>query len=145
MSEPDLSLAQFQRDLLVFFCWALSVNLLITDSKKSQLLLQPRGFQCVSDLSLVLNTYLAACETPLLALLYYEYIITFEAEVSRIWERSRFNTSIMIFFLNRYVALFGHIPIVLEFFWTTSEINLKGKVSHLVFRFPEGLCRAFPS
>ena len=77
-------------------------------------------------------------DPTLLALLYYEYIITFEAEVSRIWATCRFNTPTVIFFLNRYVAIFGHIPIVLEFFWTTSETDLKGKVSRTVPMFVEG-------
>ena len=73
--------------------------------------------------------------TPLLALLYYEYIITFGTEASRIWSNSRFNAPTVIFFLNRYVILFGHIPVVLEYFWTTSETKLKGEVSHVALLF----------
>jgi len=37
------------------------------------------------------------------------------------------------FYLNRYLALFGHIPMMMEFFWTTSNPN-KTEVSILLLK-----------
>ncbi|KAL0570937.1 hypothetical protein V5O48_011021 [Marasmius crinis-equi] len=85
MSEPELSPAQFQRDLNV-------------------------------------NAYINLVS---FTLLYYEYLITFEAEVTRIWAHTTLNTPTVIFYLNRYVTLFGHIPIVVQYFWTAPGSDFK--------------------
>jgi hypothetical protein len=39
------------------------------------------------------------------------------------------------FYLNQYLVLFGHIPIMLEFFWSTFNPN-KTKVSTLLLEIP---------
>ena len=42
----------------------------------------------------------------------------------------QFNWALGFFYLNRYLALLGHVPIMLEFFWSTSNPN-KTEVSIL--------------
>ncbi|ESK87060.1 hypothetical protein Moror_11941 [Moniliophthora roreri MCA 2997] len=52
-------------------------------------------------------------------LIYYEYFITLEIEVERYWAHWRtFSLASTIFFLNRYVAVFGHVPVIVQYFWT---------------------------
>jgi hypothetical protein len=63
------------------------------------------------------------------AILLCEYCLTFVAEVERCWGR-RLNWALGFFYLNRYLALFGHIPIMLEYFLSTSNPN-KAEVSIL--------------
>lgn len=53
-------------------------------------------------------------ENPL-AILYYDYALTFAREVEHFWP-SPYRTGSwvsVIFFLNRYLAIFGHIPILI--------------------------------
>jgi len=50
------------------------------------------------------------------AFLYYDYILTFSKEVLLYWRDWRFTSTSFFFFANRYVSLFGHIPVMLEFF-----------------------------
>lgn len=48
-------------------------------------------------------------------ILYYDYILTFTREVESFWpHRNRVGFVSSIYFLNRYVAIFGHIPMVLR-------------------------------
>ena len=61
--------------------------------------------QCVWDLSSAIS----------LAVLYFDYALTFGMEVERFWKRE-FSTASFGFFLNRYLAVFAHIPIIYEFF-----------------------------
>ncbi|KAJ7488191.1 hypothetical protein FB451DRAFT_1226641 [Mycena latifolia] len=49
-------------------------------------------------------------------LLFYDYFLTFEWEVSRYWG-SRWTVPNVLFFLNRYGTLLGTIPLVLQYFW----------------------------
>ncbi|KAJ7624243.1 hypothetical protein DFH06DRAFT_1230052 [Mycena polygramma] len=53
-------------------------------------------------------------------LLYYEFFITFGAEVSRFWGLPATAINVL-FFLNRYGMLFGTIPVVFQYFWTTES------------------------
>lgn len=57
------------------------------------------------------------------AILLYDYCLTFAAEVERCWSAHRLNWSLGFFYLNRYLTLFGHVPIMIEFFWSTSNPN----------------------
>ena len=50
------------------------------------------------------------------ALLYYDYILTFNAEVTRFWSPLQWNLGTVVFLSIRYIAIFGHIPIVAELF-----------------------------
>jgi len=66
------------------------------------------------------------------AILLYDYCLTFVAEVERCWV-GEFNWATGFFYLNRYVTLFGHVPIMLEYFWSTPNPN-KAEVSILLPR-----------
>lgn len=47
--------------------------------------------------------------------LYYDYLLTFSCEVEFFWpHENRVGWVSFFYFLNRYVAIFGHIPIVLR-------------------------------
>ncbi|TBU38854.1 hypothetical protein BD309DRAFT_483972 [Dichomitus squalens] len=63
------------------------------------------------------------CASVSLAILYYDYALTIGAEVERFWMRRRSLVS-HIFFLNRYLALIGHIPVIYEFFWVHDTTEL---------------------
>ncbi|KAJ7202244.1 hypothetical protein C8J57DRAFT_1410404 [Mycena rebaudengoi] len=52
-------------------------------------------------------------------LLFYDYFLTFEWEVSRYWARPNLSWATIFFFLNRYGTLLGNIPVVMQYFWTT--------------------------
>ncbi|KAF7339075.1 hypothetical protein MVEN_01983900 [Mycena venus] len=60
--------------------------------------------------------YLAATA---FTLLFYDYFLTFEWEVSRYWARPNLSWATIFFFLNRYGMLLGNIPVVIQNFWTT--------------------------
>ena len=66
------------------------------------------------------------------AILYYDYLLTFQLEVDRLWSVGRYTWASVLFFVNRYLALLGHIPVIYEFFWTEHHPNAlwKVKVSH---------------
>ena len=55
------------------------------------------------------------------AILYFDYLLTLVAEVERVWTSGRLNWAIGLFYVNRYVTIFGHIPVLLEFLWVTSN------------------------
>ncbi|KAF7289790.1 hypothetical protein MIND_01353200 [Mycena indigotica] len=50
----------------------------------------------------------------------YDYLLTLDVEVSRYWG-TRVTWGSALFFANRYVALLGTVPIVVEFSLTTSD------------------------
>ena len=54
----------------------------------------------------------------MVAILLYDYCLTFAAEVERCWRVRQLNWSLAFFYLNRYLVLFGHVPIMLEYFWS---------------------------
>ncbi|KAK0473746.1 hypothetical protein IW261DRAFT_675606 [Armillaria novae-zelandiae] len=58
-----------------------------------------------------------------LSILYYDYALTFGLEVSRFWVHRGFSWAAFFFYLNRYLGIFGHIPVVVENFWTGSPSN----------------------
>ncbi|KAF7299852.1 hypothetical protein HMN09_00992200 [Mycena chlorophos] len=50
-------------------------------------------------------------------LLFYDYFITLEAEVTRFWQRGRKTTlASTLFFTNRYIALLGNFPVIVMYF-----------------------------
>ncbi|KAJ7260124.1 hypothetical protein C8J57DRAFT_1471769 [Mycena rebaudengoi] len=57
-------------------------------------------------------------------LLFYDYFLTLEWEVSRYWG-SPLTFPTVLFYANRYVTLFGNIPVVIQYFWTTSSTPSK--------------------
>ncbi|KAJ7260155.1 hypothetical protein C8J57DRAFT_1471789, partial [Mycena rebaudengoi] len=64
-------------------------------------------------------------------LLFYDYLLTVGWEITRYWGLS-FNFPSLLFFLNRYGSLFGHIPVAVQYFWiapgTPSKISVCGKL-----------------
>ncbi|KAJ7675558.1 hypothetical protein B0H17DRAFT_1080680 [Mycena rosella] len=53
-------------------------------------------------------------------ILVYEYLITLEHEVSRFWG-TRLTWGTAFFYLNRYSSLFGTVPIVFQYYSTTTN------------------------
>lgn len=54
-------------------------------------------------------------------ILYYEYVLTLPTEVRQYWQKGRWSLATVLFFLNRYVAIISHVPIVYEYFFQSSE------------------------
>lgn len=54
------------------------------------------------------------------AALYYDYCLTLAMEIERMWKsHGGFSWAISLFYVNRYLALFGHIPVIVQYFWVT--------------------------
>ncbi|KAJ7881569.1 hypothetical protein B0H14DRAFT_2704969 [Mycena olivaceomarginata] len=85
------------------------------------------------DIQTELNSsyYLAAAS---FTLLFYDYFLTFEWEVSRYWARPNLSWATIFFFLNRYGTLLGNIPVVIQNFWTTPSTPEKSAVVMLILR-----------
>lgn len=73
-----------------------------------------------------LNYYLTLVSFTILL---HEYLDTLALEVDRMWYptfhglRMSWNWASFFFYLNRYLVLFSHGPVMLEFFWRTSDPN----------------------
>ncbi|KAH9856347.1 hypothetical protein C2E23DRAFT_722340, partial [Lenzites betulinus] len=59
------------------------------------------------------------------ALLYYEFVLTIPATIERYW-RGKFSLVSFFFFLNRYLAVFGHIPAFFETFGCIGATRCRG-------------------
>ncbi|KAJ7121534.1 hypothetical protein C8R44DRAFT_622857, partial [Mycena epipterygia] len=59
------------------------------------------------------------------ALLFYDYFLTLEWEISRYWG-SAFTWLNILLFANRYGTLLGNIPVISESFWSTNGTPEKG-------------------
>lgn len=67
------------------------------------------------------------------ALLYYDFILTIPQEVERYWT-GRLTWPSFLFFLNRYTAVLGHIPVIAEFFGVLPEpVSLQMHTSCTVY------------
>ncbi|OBZ74515.1 hypothetical protein A0H81_05313 [Grifola frondosa] len=66
----------------------------------------------------VVNRYLSSVA---FALLYYDFVLTIPMEVERYWNGGRSWTS-LFFFVNRYLSVLSHIPVIVEFFGIISEV-----------------------
>jgi len=53
----------------------------------------------------------------MIVVLYYDYVLTFSMEVQRFWPQRGFSWAVFFFYLNRYLSLLGHIPLVIEYFF----------------------------
>ncbi|KAJ7488259.1 hypothetical protein FB451DRAFT_1167715 [Mycena latifolia] len=58
------------------------------------------------------------------AILFYDYFLTLEWEISRYWG-STYAWPNILFFTNRYGTLLGNIPVVMEYFWTGESTPTK--------------------
>lgn len=65
------------------------------------------------------------------AILYYDHIVTFSAEVRYIWQKPLSRSS-LIFFLNRYVICFGYIPVLLFLFFSPEDIDVRAVLPSLL-------------
>ncbi|TBU51490.1 hypothetical protein BD310DRAFT_953238 [Dichomitus squalens] len=54
------------------------------------------------------------------AILYFDYALTLGREVERFW-KGRFALASFVFYLNRYLSLTGHIPVIYEFYWVDDQ------------------------
>ena len=50
------------------------------------------------------------------AILLYEYLLTIVGEIEHFWKRARFSLASLLFVINRYSNLLGHIVVVLAYF-----------------------------
>lgn len=50
-------------------------------------------------------------------ILYYDYALTLSSEVDRFWSSKSLTWASSFFYINRYLSLFGHIPIIVQDFW----------------------------
>ncbi|PIL26073.1 hypothetical protein GSI_11827 [Ganoderma sinense ZZ0214-1] len=55
------------------------------------------------------------------AILYFDFFLTLPAEVDRYWTGNGCSWASFFFFLNRYMSVICHIPIIYEFFWSMPE------------------------
>jgi hypothetical protein len=62
------------------------------------------------------------------ALLFYDYFLVLDWEISRYWG-TPFTWPNILFFANRYGTLLGNIPVVMEYFWSENSTPEKIKVS----------------
>ncbi|KAJ6493906.1 hypothetical protein C8R47DRAFT_1267232 [Mycena vitilis] len=67
------------------------------------------------------------------SILFYDYFLVLDFEISRYWD-SHFSWVNVLFFVNRYGALLGNIPVVMEYFWTerSSPAKIKSWLEHTV-------------
>ena len=52
---------------------------------------------------------------PRIAILYYDYLLTFGDEVRFFWRRRPGSVTIL-FFVNRYLSIVGNVPVILQSF-----------------------------
>ncbi|KAJ7342865.1 hypothetical protein DFH08DRAFT_811200 [Mycena albidolilacea] len=62
------------------------------------------------------------------SILFYEYFLTLDWEISRFWW-TQLSWPKALFFANRYGTLLGNIPVAMEYFWTGNSTPTKIKVS----------------
>ncbi|KAJ6592389.1 hypothetical protein B0H19DRAFT_1245267 [Mycena capillaripes] len=75
-------------------------------------------------------------------ILFYEYFLTLDWEVSRFWGKAfTFTWANMLFFANRYGTLIGNIPVVVQYFWTTPSTPEKIAVRAKSFVLCFSICR----
>ncbi|KAI0742676.1 hypothetical protein C8Q80DRAFT_1190106 [Daedaleopsis nitida] len=61
------------------------------------------------------NSVIRVASAVAFAILYYDYALTFSTEVERFWQRPCSRVS-LAYYLNRGMALFGHLPVLYEFY-----------------------------
>jgi len=68
-------------------------------------------------------------------ILYYDHALTLPMEIQRFWIRGPFTWATFFFFMNRYLAFLGHIPVIMQVFWDPSDLSHKFTVStHYLFQ-----------
>ncbi|KAK7678692.1 hypothetical protein QCA50_018274 [Cerrena zonata] len=61
-----------------------------------------------------------------LAILYYDYLLTFQMEVERYWHFRPFkwHGGVALFFFVRYIGVWGHIPVLISIFLTEHDTSV---------------------
>ncbi|KAF7969596.1 hypothetical protein HWV62_26827 [Athelia sp. TMB] len=62
------------------------------------------------------------------AILYYDWFLTLSDEIERFWNRKNFTWASLFFFFNRYLVIFGNIPVILQSFWEPTNVSTKDMV-----------------
>jgi len=57
-------------------------------------------------------------------------------ERERFWSSRAFSWASFFFYANRYLALFGHVPVIVQYFWTTRS-PLKIEICHTLHSYHE--------
>ncbi|KZT28161.1 hypothetical protein NEOLEDRAFT_1176305 [Neolentinus lepideus HHB14362 ss-1] len=74
------------------------------------------------------------------SILYYDYALTIGIEVDRFWS-PRWNWASFLFYLNRYLGIFGHIPVALQLFREfSSEMLGYHQIYSVVVQIIVGAC-----
>ncbi|KAF9446618.1 hypothetical protein P691DRAFT_825383, partial [Macrolepiota fuliginosa MF-IS2] len=70
-------------------------------------------------------------------LLIYDYSLTFVDEVERFWPCGGWDPSYVsiLFLLNRYLTIAGHVPVMWEYFWRITREDIRERVSESLYYF----------
>ncbi|KZP23260.1 hypothetical protein FIBSPDRAFT_1040049 [Athelia psychrophila] len=58
-------------------------------------------------------------------ILCYDYCLTFADEVDCFWDQRGFTWASLLYFMNRYLALFGNVPMMFAAFWEANNLSKK--------------------
>ncbi|KAH9888009.1 hypothetical protein C8Q73DRAFT_794442 [Cubamyces lactineus] len=72
------------------------------------------------------------CEVAGVALLAYDYLLTFSGEIQFVWSR-KFSGATVVFVLNRYVTLFSKIVLPISTFWWPNQTDQRSVVHTVAF------------
>jgi len=57
------------------------------------------------------------------SILYYDYFLTLSKEVNSFWRAGSHSWASILFLVNRYMALLGHVPILFLVFWDPYQMK----------------------
>lgn len=60
-----------------------------------------------------------------LAILYYDYALMVSTEIERFWKTFTLNWVSFLYVANRFLSLFGHIPVLVIYFYPTISENVR--------------------
>jgi len=69
-------------------------------------------------------TYAHYVNLASVVILYYDFTLTFSAEVDRFW-RSSLTWASGFFYVNRYLSLLGHVPVMMQYQWDVKRYGSK--------------------
>jgi hypothetical protein len=72
--------------------------------------------QCTLQIQLHIDDYFFAIG---LVIIYYDYLLTLPMEVVRFWSLPDITWVSFFFYINRYLSVLGHLPLLFEVFWRT--------------------------
>lgn len=67
-----------------------------------------------------------------LAILYYDYFMTLPMEIERFWFIRKSSWATFLFFANRYLAVLGYLPVILQITWAAPSSAYKHNVGFIV-------------